>query len=213
MFKILAGIIILLQISCANQQKRERVSKSSKKLGKYSREIKRLEKNLDKQAKIVESLRSQNERLRLKAFEKGQSLELIGGRKARRGEDLGEAKLFGTFLNAHNTGRFVKSERAFRLLEKTYPNSPLLAEAIYLRAKSALEKRSYKSSLKQMNRLIKNFPSHTRARSAMLAKSVIYRRLKLKKPSISVLNELMRRYPKSDEAKKAKAHLALLKTK
>lgn len=213
------SLILLSMTACSHVTKQEpRDTKADQK--NYQSQIKRLESSLNKQAKLLKQLRDQNDKLRIelinkkvKAKEKRASdaqhrPSEFDAQTARA--ELGEAKLFGTFLSAHNSRRQAKANRAYYLLEKAYPSSPLLAEALYLRGKRSLEMKSYKVALRQMNLIIDNFPSHSRARSAMLAKSVIYRRLKLMKPSVSVLKELMAKYPKTEEAKKAKAHLALL---
>lgn len=213
MFRIVAILSLVFSVSCATQSKGTHKSKTAK-IKKYKKHIKRLETNLNKQAMIVKQLREQNERLRLGSRS---SNEINDNRIKDRertatsfGKDLGESKLFGTFLAAHNSNRRKKAARAFYLLEKTFPNSPLLAEAIYLQGKRYLETKYYKAALKKMNRIIDEFATHSRARSAMLAKSVIYRRLSLMKPSKSVLRELISKYPKSDEARKAQSHLALI---
>lgn len=215
MLKILAILCISLSVSCAHQANKSR-SGSTKKLKRYSKEIKRLEKNLNKQALIVKQLRDQNERLRLGSV--GSQQKARRNRASESGteksfaQDIGESKLFGTFLSAHNSKRRKKAARAFYLLEKTFPNSPLLAEAIYLQGKTFLETKYYKAALRKMNRLIEEFPTHSRSRSGMLAKSVIYRRLNLMGPSRSVLQDLIKKYPKTSEARKAKSHLALLES-
>jgi TolA-binding protein len=221
--KPLALSIILLSITACSHIPKQANTEEKATHKNYEGQIKRLETSLNKQAKLLKQLRDQNEKLRIKLINKKHKNKenRANEAQARPSEfeaqtaraELGEAKLFGTFLSAHNSRRIAKSNRAFYLLEKAYPNSPLLAEALYLRGKRSLESKAYKVALRQMNQIIEQFPSHSRARSAMLAKSVIYRRLKLMKPSVSVLKELMNKYPKTEEAKKAKAHLALLEQK
>ena len=213
MFKVLAFVLVGFQMACSHSPSKQASQKASGKTKIYKNQIRKLETTLNKQAKIVQDLRSQNEKLKLQmGFESPVSGVERDRMERSVARDLGPDKLFSTFLSAHNSRRTRKEARALYLLQKTYPNSPLLAEAIYLRGKRDIENKKYKRALKKMNRVIAEFPNHSRARSAMLAKSVVYRRLNLKKPSISVLEDLVRLYPKTEEARKAQSHLALMQS-
>ena len=202
-------VLLLSLVACSHNSKSPAPAPSSAQ----QTQIEQLRQQLNRQIGQVEKLRSENERLQLQLRQQspadlGESETSNLPTPSRQAPE--ESALFQTFLGAHKGRRWQNATRAFQMLEKTYPQSPLLAEAIYIRGKYAIQQKSYKTALEQMNRLIEEFPQHNRVRSAMLAKAVIYRRLNLLNPSKLVLQDLLQRYPKTEEAKKAQSHLSLL---
>lgn len=201
---ILLTGLAFLQVSCSSAEK---VAVAPEK--NYAKQIKIMKRTLNKQASLVKQLKEENEKLQLQMMGKN---SLIGAEEKVEASktSMEENRLFSSFLSAHNSRRFRESNRAFDIMEKSFPQSSLFVEAIYMKGKYSIQQKAYKTALNHMNRIISNYPKYQRAKSAMLAKAIIYRRLNLLSPSKSVLKDLIGKYPNSKEAKKAQSHLALL---
>lgn len=201
---ILLTSIAFLQVSCGSTEKTPAAPKPN-----YAKQIKIMKRTLNKQASLVKQLKDENEKLQMQMMGKN-SLALATQPVEKKKTSVEENRLFSSFLSAHNSRRFRESNRAFDMMEKSFPQSSLFVEAIYLKGKYSIQQKAYKTALTHMNRIIRTYPKYQRAKSAMLAKAIIYRRLNLLAPSKSVLKDLISKYPSSTEAKKAQSHLALL---
>tara|TARA_Y100000780_G_scaffold232245_1_gene261905 strand:+ start:61860 stop:62495 length:636 start_codon:yes stop_codon:yes gene_type:complete len=201
---ILLTGLAFLQVSCSSTEQKSTAPKKN-----YAKQIKIMKRTLNKQASLVKQLKEENEKLQLQMMGKNSLMDTDETIETTK-TSVEENRLFSSFLSAHNSRRFRESNRAFDMMEKSFPQSSLFVEAIYLKGKYSIQQKAYKTALTHMNRIINSYPKYQRAKSAMLAKAIIYRRLNLLSPSKSVLRDLIGKFPKSNEAKKAQSHLALL---
>lgn len=210
------GWVILASLTltaCSSTQKLE---------NKYKVQIEKLHNKISKQAGLVKQLKEENEILKIKNQKVNNKLvatkkvaSIKDGTKLSEKElaasgKLGETKLFGSFISYYTQGEKDKYMRAVMLLEKAYPKSQYLAEANLLLGKGSLGQKEFKMALKYFNRVVKDHKKSDQYKTALLGKAITYRRMALIKPAESILNNLIKRFPQSNEAAKAKVHLSLL---
>ena len=98
-------------------------------------------------------------------------------------------------------------------LEKLFPNSLHLDNALFLVGLSIERKGAYARALPYFDRIIKNYPRSNKRASALLHKGMLYRELNLTKQARRVLLSLRKEYKGSPEYFQAEMEMKLLKVK
>jgi tol-pal system protein YbgF len=93
---------------------------------------------------------------------------------------------------------------------RKWPSDPRSAEAGFRSGELLFGMKRYRDALLSYGRVAEDFPRSEKAPPAMLGAAESMLRLEMKDDAISVLRQLVERYPKSEAAAKAKARLAEL---
>lgn len=96
---------------------------------------------------------------------------------------------------------------------RKWPRDPLAARAHYALGSSFFKAKEYRAALSEFGEIVKNHGKSDRAPPALLKSSECFAALKMQKESKLMLEEIVRSYPKSAEAKTAKRRLDDLKKK
>jgi tetratricopeptide (TPR) repeat protein len=88
-------------------------------------------------------------------------------------------------------------------LEKTYPKSPYIDDAVYELADIHLKSEAYEKAIVSFDNIIKNYPRSIYLRKSMLNKSLALFNLKKDEEALEVIKKLITDYPNSDEARAA----------
>jgi TolA-binding protein len=90
---------------------------------------------------------------------------------------------------------------------RKWPSDPHSAEAGFRSGEILFGQKRYREALLDYGKVAEDFPRSERAPPAMLGAAESMLRLEMKDEAVSVLGQLVERYPKSDAAAKAKARL------
>jgi TolA-binding protein len=93
---------------------------------------------------------------------------------------------------------------------RKWPSDPRSAEAGFRAGELLFGMKRYRDALLAYGRVAEDFPRSERAPPSMLGAADAMVRLEMKDDAVSVLRQLVEKYPKSDAAAKAKARLAEL---
>jgi tol-pal system protein YbgF len=93
---------------------------------------------------------------------------------------------------------------------RKWPSDPRSADAGFRSGELLFGMKRYRDALLSYGRVAENFPRSEKAPPAMLGAADAMLRLEMKDDAISVLRQLVEKYPKSEAAAKAKARLAEL---
>ena len=108
-------------------------------------------------------------------------------------------------------GRYARSIEAFREFLSTYPDSQYVDNARYWMAEANYVSRKYDVALKDFQKLIARHPDSTKIPGARLKIGYVYYELKNWPQARAMLEQVVKLYPGSGVAKKAKERLARMK--
>lgn len=92
-----------------------------------------------------------------------------------------------------------------------HPSHDLVANARYWIGETYYSEKNYEQAILEFQEVIKLYPKKEKAPAAMLKQALAFKALKDVKSTRYVLNRLAQEYPKTDEARKARALLKELK--
>ena len=198
---------------------------------KNSPRVDYLQRQLKQQRQKVENLKNENLILRQLVGEKAKKKGVKD-----RGAGKAEKKVVtNKFLFDHKRSRLIKEfsklqekevyarviegfrardgaslEAALFTLEKKFPTSIYVDNALYLDAILAMQKKAYSSAIYKLENVIKRYPKGNKRVSALFAKGIIYKKLNLIFQSQHVLTQVVKEYPGSSESQRAVSELKLL---
>ncbi len=130
-------------------------------------------------------------------------------RPAARAENAGE--LYRNALNDYAKGEYELAINGFRHHIELYPNSSLLPNARYWLGESYYSQKNYDQAIKEFALLVKRYPENPKAASALLKQGFAYLELGDKSRGRTMLDNLLKQFPKSQEAKWARERLSRMK--
>ncbi|MEZ4871738.1 MAG: tetratricopeptide repeat protein [Bdellovibrionales bacterium] len=130
--------------------------------------------------------------------------------QAPRGDEKKIYHYIVTAFKSKNLSRLIAGQIA---LEKDFPESPYLDNAIYFVGKIHLQNGSFGQALRQFDRVIKEFPLGNKRVSAIYGKAQTHLKMNLIKMARDSYNQVVKEYPNSLEANRAKIEIRLLKGK
>ena len=130
-------------------------------------------------------------------------------RPAARTENAGE--LYRNALNDYAKGEYELAINGFRHHIELYPNSSLLANARYWLGESYYSQQNYDQAIKEFALLVRQYPENPKAASALLKQGFAYLELGDKSRGRTMLDNLLKQFPKSQEARWAKERLSRMK--
>ncbi len=114
-------------------------------------------------------------------------------------------------LDALKAGDVVTARELFTRFLDQNPKHELAANAHYWIGETYYSEKNYESAILSYQEVIKNYPGKEKVVSAMLKQAMAFNEIKDTKSAKFVLRKLIEGFPKSEEAKKSKAMLKVIK--
>lgn len=120
-------------------------------------------------------------------------------------------ELYRNALNDYAKGEYDLAISGFRNHLEIYPNSSLAPNARYWLGESYYSRKAYDQAIREFALLVKQHPDNPKVASAMLKQGLAYLEIGDKSKARTVLDNLLKQYPKSQEARRAKERLGQVK--
>jgi tol-pal system protein YbgF len=121
------------------------------------------------------------------------------------------AELYKNALNDYTEGNYDLAIEGFRSYITLYPKTTLLPNAHYWLGESFYRRKNHDLAIKQFELFLKDYPKNAKAASAMLKQGYAYLEMGDTSRGRTVLTRLVKRFPRSREAKSAKDRLSQVK--
>lgn len=122
-------------------------------------------------------------------------------------EDLAEA-LYSNALKAFNERRYEDAQRMWSEYERTYPKSKLAANAKFWQGEAYFQMQNYPRATLAYEDVIKKYTKSSKYPQALLKQGISFLKQGKKNAGKFRLNQLIKEFPKSVEATRAKQELA-----
>lgn len=129
----------------------------------------------------------------------------VAARKENKEVSEQEKKnLYDTALNYYQNKEFEKAIQIFEKYTILYPYDNLTPNAIYWIGECFYALKKYDTAIKYFHLVVTDFPNSNKVPSAILKEAFTLNELGMNKEAQAALEELLFRFPYSDEAKEAK---------
>jgi tol-pal system protein YbgF len=115
--------------------------------------------------------------------------------------------LYQNALRDFSTGKYDLARQEFSDFIKNFPTNDLSSNAQFYLGEISYQQGNYQDALAQYEIVMSNYPKSFKLAAAMLKKAFAELELGMKSSGIRDLRELVRRFPGSDEARRAQAKL------
>jgi tol-pal system protein YbgF len=115
--------------------------------------------------------------------------------------------LYQNALRDFSTGKYDLARQEFSDFIKTFPTNELASNAQFYLGEISYQQGNYQDALAQYEIVMSNYSKSFKLAAAMLKKAFAELELGMKSSGIRDLRELVRRFPGSDEARRAQAKL------
>lgn len=115
--------------------------------------------------------------------------------------------LYQNALRDFTTGKYDLSRQEFGDYVKNYPNTDLASNAQFYLGEISYQQGDFKDAIAQYNLVLGNYPQSYKLAAALLKKALAELELGIKATATRDLKEVVRRFPGSDEARRAQAKL------
>jgi tol-pal system protein YbgF len=115
--------------------------------------------------------------------------------------------LYQNALRDFTTGKYDMAQQEFGDYVKNYPNTDLASNAQFYLGEIAYQQGDYKDAITQYNLVLNNYPQSYKLSASLLKKGLAELELGMKATGIRDLKEVVRRFPGSDESRRASAKL------
>jgi len=119
--------------------------------------------------------------------------------------------LYSTALGLVKSSHFEEGIKKFEEFLKRYPDHPLAANAFYWIGEAYYGLGRYRDAILQFEDFRRKYPNSAKVPASLLKEALSFLKLQDKNAAKILLNKLIRDYPKSQEALKAKELLGTLK--
>lgn len=124
----------------------------------------------------------------------------------------GERLIYARLVESYRKNSLPEVYRQRQMLERNYPQSIHLDNAIYLTGMLEFQNNRLGEAVRTFNTVTDRFPKSNKRPAALFGLAMSYKRLGIKPLSLKVLNEIVRAYPGSPESQRAQMHLRVEKT-
>lgn len=124
---------------------------------------------------------------------------------------LTDQQVYQKGIEALDGKRYGDARATFVDLITKHPKSDYADNARYWIAESHYAEKDYASAILEFDKVVKDYPNGDKVPAALLKQGFAFLEIGEKEGGVATLQDLMRRYPKTDEAKKAKERLAKLR--
>ncbi|MEJ2038133.1 MAG: tol-pal system protein YbgF [Desulfosarcinaceae bacterium] len=135
----------------------------------------------------------------------GSSAATAGAGKT--GQDF-EKQLYDKAKQAYDNGQLDKARQGFAQLIKSYPNSTIADNAQFWIGESYYREKWYEKAILEYQTVLDKYPKGNKVPAAMLKQGLAFLQLGDKSNARLILQELEKKYPKTNEARIAKRKLA-----
>jgi tol-pal system protein YbgF len=115
--------------------------------------------------------------------------------------------LYQNALRDFSTGKYELSRQEFSDYVKNFPTNELASNAQFYLGEISYQQANYQDALAQYEIVMSNYPKSFKLAAAQLKKAFAELELGMKSSGIRDLREVVRRFPGSDEARRAQAKL------
>ena len=115
--------------------------------------------------------------------------------------------LYQNALRDFTTGKYDMAQQEFGDYVKNYPNTDLASNAQFYIGEISYQQGDYKDAITQYNLVLNNYPQSYKLSASLLKKGMAELELGMKATGIRDLKEVVRRFPGSDESRRASAKL------
>jgi tol-pal system protein YbgF len=122
-------------------------------------------------------------------------------------------EFFALAMSKQKAGEVAAARQLYLDFVRKYPRDDLAGEAHFQLAESYFTEDKCPEALPEYGQLVKAFPNSKSMPSALLHSADCFQRLKNVDAALAALDQVVKRYPGTDAAKKAKARIAELKKK
>jgi len=125
--------------------------------------------------------------------------------------ELSPEALYQQGLEAFKGGNPQKAQELLTKFLAQYPNHALAANAHYWLGEAYYSEKNYDLAILEFDKVIRNYPGKEKVPAAMLKQAMSFKGLGDVKNTGYLLKKLVKSYPRSEEARQAKAQLKKLK--
>ncbi len=115
--------------------------------------------------------------------------------------------LYQNALRDFTTGKYDMAQQEFGDYVKNYPNTDLASNAQFYIGEISYQQGNYKDAITQYNLVLNNYPQSYKLSASLLKKGMAELELGMKATGVRDLKEVVRRFPGSDESRRASAKL------
>ncbi len=115
--------------------------------------------------------------------------------------------LYQNALRDFTTGKYDLSRQEFGDYVKNFPNTDLASNAQFYLGEISYQQGDFKDAIAQYNLVLGNYPQSYKLAAALLKKALAELELGIRATATRDLKEVVRRFPGSDEARRAQAKL------
>lgn len=120
-------------------------------------------------------------------------------------------ELYRNALNDYTRGNYELAINGFGSYIELYPDSSLVPNARYWLGESYYSQKNYDQAIKEFALLVKQHPDTPKVATAMLKQGYAYLEMGDKSRARTILNSVLKQFPKSQEAKWAKERLSQIR--
>jgi len=171
-----------------------------------------IEKKSESQLTRLEELIELNKAriVKLEEYLNFESPERIGSQvplQDKAGAKLPEAELYAASKRSFDRGEFEKAREGFQTLIKMYPKSNNADNAQFWVGEIYYREKWYEKSILEYQKVIENYPRGNKVPASLLKQGLAFFNIGDKANARLILKELVKKFPKSNEAKIAKQKL------
>ncbi len=119
----------------------------------------------------------------------------------------GASQLFNEGITAFNARQYAQAQSSFVAFTEQYPQSNQVGNAWYYVGDCSFQLNKFNDAAIAYDKVITEFPRSTRAPAAYLKQAICFSKLGQKAAATARMQELMKKYPTSAEAARAKSFL------
>jgi len=123
-------------------------------------------------------------------------------------EAAAEGALYQAGLKQINSSEFLKAIATFKKFKKKFPKSEYTASAQYWVGECYFAMRDYEQAIREFQDVIEGYPRSDKIPAALLKQGYSFIEIDMESDAKSFFNHLIRKYPRSKEAKEAKERMA-----
>ncbi len=123
------------------------------------------------------------------------------------GPQSGAAALYNQAVSAFNSRNYAGAQAAFVDFTRKFPKNAQVGNAWYYIGESNFQMNKFNEAALAYDKVITGYSRSSRAPAAYLKQAISFSKLGQKAAATARMQELMRKYPNSGEAKRAKAFL------
>lgn len=124
----------------------------------------------------------------------------------------GERVVYARVVEAYRKGQLEEVHKQRKLLERHYPSSVFLDNALYMSGMLEFQNNRIGEAVRTFSRVREEYPKSNKRPAALFGLAMSYKRLGLNPQATRILSSIMKEYPGSPEAQRARMHMRVERT-